>query len=256
MEAVTPSLLEGIFEKQKELMNAYVKVGKLNPFPVALDTKPGQKDIRETISCVIQELSEAYDSAEDVFTNLSENNTKEAEVAHANFHEELADVMHFFIELLTQSGIDYGDMPAYLEYIGVVPGDKPEDTLTMFMKNARQQNMQTLPDKVSRKDCFIVPTTKVHHRALTRVNLELLLQYASFNWGITNSLMKAQNKLRAQPWRDQVYSVDVRSYQSHLMEAFEYLIRLYEWLGMTDQSLSYIYQQKNTVNFERLKEGY
>lgn len=261
METVKPNgLIECIFIMQASLMNQYVALGKLDPFPLKLDTKPGQKDVRDTIGCIIEEMSEAYDEAEEIYLLLSDNQQRQAEVKHAYFHEELADVIHFFIELLIQSGITQDDIVPYMIHRNMIEdGDQDVDgfeALSTLIRYATLQNRQTLPDSISRKECFIVPNTKIQHRGLNYVNLELLQQFACFEWGIVNSLMKAQNKLRAQPWRDQVYSVDIRSYHTHLMEAFEYLIRMLAWLGLTDYSIMHIYHEKNTKNIERIKQGY
>lgn len=96
MKAKGVDKFDKIFELQQKLMESY-------PYPKAVDinTKEGQKLIRENAGFVVEELYEGINCLK----NRPWNRTQMV-VDRDHFNEEMADAFHFFIQLLIMAGFD------------------------------------------------------------------------------------------------------------------------------------------------------
>jgi len=89
-------MLPMIFLKQEQLMTRYRDIEKLPDWPVSLHTHSGQKVLKDFAWRTVEELTESYEAW------FKHKHREEGEV-HAL--EELADAMHFFVELCLFAGV-------------------------------------------------------------------------------------------------------------------------------------------------------
>lgn len=101
--------LDLIFKYQRELAEKYKKMHGIKQIPINIDTKEGQKIIREFAEYVVEELMEAM--------NCLRNKPwvkTETETDKEHFFEELCgDVLHFLVELYILCGIDSNKLFEY-----------------------------------------------------------------------------------------------------------------------------------------------
>jgi len=88
--------LDSMFEMQKALMLNYGYTG-----PVDIDTKEGQNKIREVMFFLTHELFEASE-----WMKMKPWRQTLVKTDIPAFMEEIADVMHFYLELCIYLGID------------------------------------------------------------------------------------------------------------------------------------------------------
>ena len=99
--------LQNIFLRQRELMEKYHRIEKGNGLllyegvPIDLHDRMGQARIRELIRRTVEELFEASHTLKNSPWKGSHVLTDED-----HFYEELADALHFFIELCIAVGLD------------------------------------------------------------------------------------------------------------------------------------------------------
>lgn len=84
-----------IFDRQRELMVKYKEIEQLPDAPVSLHTLTGQKLIKDFAWRTTEELCESFEAW----------GKHDKEMAKLHACEELADAMHFFVELLIFAGI-------------------------------------------------------------------------------------------------------------------------------------------------------
>jgi hypothetical protein len=98
-------MLEMMFERQKELMHKYHDIAKDNgtlmdgSIPVDINSHKGQAQLKATNSYCVEELFEAMNCLKN---KAWKQCMMETDIDH--YQEELVDALHFFIELLIQSG--------------------------------------------------------------------------------------------------------------------------------------------------------
>jgi len=103
-EEHVPRTWEYIFERQHELTKKYIIIEEQNnlrwtiEIPVDLDTGRGQAQLKDMAWRIIEEVGESLEA----YLNLSDD------PIHAK--EELADGLHFLVELLILSGLTYKDV--------------------------------------------------------------------------------------------------------------------------------------------------
>lgn len=89
-------IVRAIFDRQRELMVKYKEIEQLPEAPISLHTMHGQRIIKDFAFRAIEELTESYEGWE---------KHQERQVQELHALEELADAMHFFVELLVFAGI-------------------------------------------------------------------------------------------------------------------------------------------------------
>jgi len=104
-------MLEAIFDRQKELMEKYHPIEAANDLllspdvPVDLDSAKGQARLKDFAWRVTEELGEAMNC-------LKNKPWKQTQMLtdRDHFYEELADALHFMVELFILSGLDAKDV--------------------------------------------------------------------------------------------------------------------------------------------------
>lgn len=84
--------LEEVFEKQLAVMHKYAEIEKMPEWPLNVNTREGQKWFKDFLWRTTEEIAESYEA----FQDGHETHTI----------EELADALHFFVELLILAGFD------------------------------------------------------------------------------------------------------------------------------------------------------
>ena len=91
-----PEIVTAIFERQRELMVKYKEIEQLPAAPVSLHTASGQRVIKDFMWRTVEELTE---SQEAMYRH------DDRDVARRHSLEELADSVHFIVEMLIFAGI-------------------------------------------------------------------------------------------------------------------------------------------------------
>lgn len=84
--------LEEVFEKQLGVMHKYAEIEKMPQWPLNVNTREGQKWFKDFLWRTTEEIAESYEAF------------REGNQTHTI--EELADALHFFVELLILAGFD------------------------------------------------------------------------------------------------------------------------------------------------------
>ena len=120
IKVVGGKYLECMYSLQKELLEQYIKVEGLPQYPIDVNTKKSQIILKDFVGRVIEELAEGYEALI-LVSKLTEKNKlwksdyEEEEYIQCLNHlqnagEEMADAMHFMLELLIYSNIQAKDI--------------------------------------------------------------------------------------------------------------------------------------------------
>lgn len=99
--------LESMFEMQLELIKTYLPIEERTGFlhikgvPVNIDDPAGQDRMKETAWRIVEELGEAMNCLKNKPWKQTQMPTDQL-----HFYEELADFLHFSLELFIEAGID------------------------------------------------------------------------------------------------------------------------------------------------------
>ena len=102
--------LKEIFRLQEEFMELLKLNDRLPEWPIDLTTKFGQRQIKEGIFNMIEELAEASFTLK----NRAHRVTDASDVDIDHYREELADALAYFIKVCIMSGISADDL--FVEY--------------------------------------------------------------------------------------------------------------------------------------------
>lgn len=209
--------LFNMFHRQIELMDKYHPIEDRNGFrvpdlPVNLDDRFDQARLKDFAWRVTEELTES---------STAEHEDKQVQETHQI--EEIADALHFLIELniqvgwdsercyravLTACGHEYKQVACRLDY--------------MFFASATTT---------------AIPTGKGYYRPI-------------------EFLGKAMNCLKNKPWKNSHMMTDKEEFYKNLALANAAFIRLCHNLGLTADSLYRIYYKKSEVNKFRQRSNY
>lgn len=225
LETVEGDALQAIFARQSELMIKYLGIddafkpllsrlavglhGKnmadVKVWPVDLDDYVAQVLLKETAWRVAEELTESTQALRD-HPEIQQ---------HAR--EELADALHFLVEL------------------AILVGLTPHDVAGPFQRTSDHDLLKALMDKAMG-----------HERISPEADA----------YGAIQEIGNAMNCLKNKPWKKSQMLTDVPRFKDFLIAAFSRLGR-YAWtLGMDADDVLAFYFKKSVVNKFRQRSGY
>ena len=262
---VNNDCLVQIFELQKELIDHYVKIEGLPPYPLNLDLKQNQLLIKDFSARIVEELGECFESYIMMEKVMFNENGPDQDVAinHLqNLNEELSDALHFYIELLIFSGIDNSGIFDYIN------NNKQNQRYSLFYdgmvtkKNTIGMGLYLMESPTPYYNCgtWIISDKDLKDEFLRGGRYLGTIGYKErfkvLLWDITYNLQMARNALKNKPWKQTQMLTDKFTYRQFLCETFMSFCRLFVFLGMTEESIMEIYFKKNRINKFRIVSKY
>ncbi|MFA5543621.1 MAG: dUTP diphosphatase [Bacilli bacterium] len=140
-------MLVAIFRKQQKLMEKYHHIEKeyrlTNDCPVNLHDAKGQLLIKDFAWRITEELSEAFDALkEEIWAKIDSGPPEPGEIQYEELsnrmvhaQEEIADALHFLVEMSILSNIQPGDI------VGSIEGDGLDFLFSLYnQKHLRRRN--------------------------------------------------------------------------------------------------------------------
>lgn len=275
--------LEKIYDLQKELLNEYVKIEGLPPYPININSKKSQILIKDFVGRVIEELAEGYESMIEVVKITKENkfffgDVKISEIQRAvnhlqNVSEEMADAMHFMVELLIYSNIQPEDINSYITKVTPIIYDgwdvirRAMNSGITLLSISNEDNGATsggYVDLVARLKWVEAELNPEGddvrdwelYQAAHNVNELDFIQRKKDLWDITYHLNIARNFLKNKPWKQSHIMSDEVRYQEQIVLAFIKMMGFFANIDITPENLYHIYFKKNMVNRFRQKSNY
>lgn len=265
LQPPTSKTLTDMFQKQRLLMEKYIILEDLPPYPLDLSLRKNQKLLKSFAYRVIEELGEAYDHLAFAYGAISTNHGEEAQEAIILYNEEIADATHFLLELMIFSGINEHDIYQWVMRF-IIDNPKfdglmtPINLLASFLNVGEYFNQQDgKPYNKRDRSLFVIfpevdCVEEPENMGGRRLSPKVVGDHEELLWATTYRLTKAMNCLKARDWhrKEEVVS-NLIQYNELLMEAFIMFWRLMSYTGKTELSIYNSYVKKNLINFERLK---
>lgn len=284
------TFLEHIYELQKGLIDHYVKIEGLPQYPIDVNPKKSQILIKDFVGRVIEELGEAYESML-MIDELSQKNNLWTDkfpddelhqcINHLqNVSEELADSMHFMVELLIFLNIQPDDIHRFI--IKKMGGDKPlqemiyqdetvsdKDILAIAMTvgSFQERDINDIYSLVGIDLWEVFKENFTEEASDEKIDPVLYIAARNYHhifyndikkvmWDVTYHLNIARNFLKNKPWKQSQMMTDEIKFQAEIVEGFIALAGLYHMLGLNSNDLFHIYFKKNQANAFRIRSNY
>ena len=271
--------LEEIYSLQKVLIDHYVGIEGLPPYPVNVNTKSSQVLLKDFTGRVVEELAEGYEShllVLELYNNnkyfygmTSDDKAIKMAINHLqNLNEEQADAMHFMAELLIYANIQPEDIRSWINQKGMVQLHRAiydeDDILDMAMTVGYINIMDSLNnDFLTGRDIDFSRWLNENQLSYIRGGLKMNLGGLNtfdisekFLWAVTYAINISRNCLKNKPWKQSGVMTDETLYQSKVVEAFVYMAGYFRFLGMTSYDVYYLYFKKNLANQFRIRSKY
>lgn len=262
-------LLERIFQKQEAYMNSLKEIEAFPDWPFNINMKSHQLIIKDIISRGITELSESFELTQKI-TKIADTNDQDTPVEPLvrEFNEELADSLHFFVEVLILVGIDSYDIDKwYHDYLQEMELSGsfyfPNNTMKTVTTYSRHMNVyqgyyRLIPSSFKVMNEVDEDDHQIDSgiQAGKRVSKELILEQAQELWMLTHSFHIAMNLLKKKKHRNASPDTKLHLFAEALMHGFVRLFKYFDMVGASPISLYENYLAKNTINLKRLKDEY
>lgn len=238
-----------MFELQLVLIDHYVDIEGLPEYPLDINTKRSQILLKDFISRIVEELGEAWESFEILMQARLEYQPEGNKnlIPHLqNFNEEIADALHFWLELLIFSDIGPED-------ICKGPVDELEELMGYYNLELKNDDPKPLPSIWVIRDRDLTDEFLRGGRQLGQARYEKMKQLL---WDVTYHLQIARNTLKNKPWKQTGMMTDEALYKSKLLDASSSLFKFMAFCGFTKESIYTIYFKKNLANQFRIKSRY
>jgi hypothetical protein len=250
--------LGDIFALQKVILDHYIGIEGLPPYPLDINIKASQSLIKDFSGRIIEEIGEGFESYQ-IMLNLFHSGAEDSElIPHLqNFNEEIADALHFWLELMVFSGFEWEKLKVWMELEWGMELTQP-DLLNEYLKTGAyigemELNMMQFKKRMVIKDEDLKDEFLRGGRAISS---SIFKQMKVFAWDITYHLQIARNTLKNKPWKQTQMMTDEKLYEEEIKKATFALFKFLWFCGFTKESLYVIYYKKNKVNQFRIKSKY
>ena len=251
-----------------EQLNGYRQIESLPEYPLDINNPKSQVILKDFIGRVIEELTEGFESTNEVFDLCSKNgwnmemlNEEEHQSilnSLANANEEQADALGFFFTLLVYSNILPEDILSYNKAKNLF------DVMAMGVKElvVKYSDYQNLLkfDIICEEDFFdedgkweqIISYIPGFHK-MNELSHEAEKLYL---WEVIYELNKARNFLKSRPWKQTQVMTKEIDFQESLVKAFYLYMGFLALNWFTDQGLFSLFFKKQRLNRWRQQTNY
>lgn len=261
------NLLQGMFMYQRSLVDKYIELGKLPGTTGDFNNKNYQLFLKKTISNFSEELAEAAENSDKALQEMqgiyTEPEVQNQIINHAkNLGVELADALHFLIELMIYSNVNDDDVALYYKELAReqnLLALSNDDGLATAFAFARHLNIYHDGVREHSFTAYKMPGVNPDSldTPLMKISPDLFKEFDRLFWKINKTLLLGQNVLKLREWRsqDQVVTA-VNTYQHRIMETFTYFMQLCDAMSITSNMMYAMFEQKNFINQQRIIDGY
>lgn len=273
--------LEDMYKMQKNLIDHYIKIEGLPQYPINVNKKSNQVILKDFTGRVIEELAEGMESLMIVRQNTLKNrywlnNYNNDEYNNSlnhlqNFGEELADAIHFYLELLIFANIGVEDLLGFVESKYKQKPQEGEDALNFlkyighkqYVINRYYQNMEPEPlfnhvnvlKPIEDKEVEIKDDIR-YYQAGSKINIAQIGVLKKVLWDITYHMNIARNFLKNKPWKQSQMMTSEIQYQEELVHGFLNFLGFLQMTVVDAEQIYFLYFKKNHINQFRIKTKY
>lgn len=251
-----------------EQLNGYRQIESLPEYPLDINNPKSQVILKDFIGRVIEELTEGFESTNEVFDLCSKNGWNMEmlnEEEHrsilnslANANEEQADALGFFFTLLAYSNILPEDILSY---------NKAKDLFEVMAIGVKELVIKysdyhnLLKFDLIRKEDFYEDEGKWEHinsyipgfHQMNELSHEAEKLYL---WEVIYELNKARNFLKCRPWKQTQVMTKEIDFQESLVKAFYLYMGFLAMNGFTPLGLFGLFFKKQRLNRWRQQTNY
>lgn len=251
-----------------EQLNGYRQIESLPEYPLDINNPKSQVILKDFIGRVIEELTEGFESTDEVFDPCSKNgwnmemlNEEEHQSilnSLANANEEQADALGFFFTLLAYSNILPEDILSY---------NKAKDLFEVMAIGVKELVIKysdyhnLLKFDIIRKEDFYEDEGKWEHinsytpgfHQMNELSHEAEKLYL---WEVIYELNKARNFLKCRPWKQTQVMTKEIDFQESLVKAFYLYMGFLAMNGFTPLGLFGLFFKKQRLNRWRQQTNY
>lgn len=249
-------------------LNGYRQIESLPEYPLDINNPESQVILKDFIGRVIEELTEGFESTNEVFDLCSKNgwnmemlNEEEHQSilnSLANANEEQADALGFFFTLLAYSNILPEDILSY---------NKAKDLFEVMAIGVKELVIKysdyhnLLKFDIIRKEDFYEDEGKWEHinsytpgfHQMNELSHEAEKLYL---WEVIYELNKARNFLKCRPWKQTQVMTKEIDFQESLVKAFYLYMGFLAMNGFTPLGLFGLFFKKQRLNRWRQQTNY
>ena len=251
-----------------EQLNGYRQIESLPEYPLDINNPKSQVILKDFIGRVIEELTEGFESTNEVFDlcskkgwNMEMLNEEEHQSilnSLANANEEQADALGFFFTLLAYSNILPEDILSY---------NKAKDLFEVMAIGVKELVIKysdyhnLLKFDIIRKEDFYEDEGKWEHinsytpgfHQMNELSHEAEKLYL---WEVIYELNKARNFLKCRPWKQTQVMTKEIDFQESLVKAFYLYMGFLAMNGFTPLGLFGLFFKKQRLNRWRQQTNY
>lgn len=251
-----------------EQLNGYRQIESLPEYPLDINNPKSQVILKDFIGRVIEELTEGFESTNEVFDLCSKNgwnmemlNEEEHQSilnSLANANEEQADALGFFFTLLAYSNILPEDILSY---------NKAKDLFEVMaigvkelvIKYSDYHNLLKF-DIICKEDLYEDEGKWEHINSYTpgfhQMNELSHEAEKLYLWEVIYELNKARNFLKCRPWKQTQVMTKEIDFQESLVKAFYLYMGFLAMNGFTPLGLFGLFFKKQRLNRWRQQTNY
>lgn len=279
---ISTGYLEDMFKMQKHLIDHYIGIEGLPQYPINVNKKANQTILKDFTGRVTEELAEAMESLLIVkeltlhnrywFHNYNIDDYQSSLNHLQNFGEEIADAIHFYLELLIFANIGVEDLLGFVKakFKQYEQGSN-EDSLNFLKYIGHKQYVvnryqdELWPSLLFNKINVLRPIEEGeveqvddirYYEAGSKIDMSHINVLKCVLWDITYHLNIARNFLKNKPWKQSQMMTSEIQYQEELVHGFLNFLGFLQMTVVDVEQIYFLYFKKNHINQFRIKTKY
>lgn len=266
--------LAHMMELQGKLMERYVEQGSL-PRDFDLEKHESQQVVKSILFAFITEISELsleYNQILLLVTQQPEPDPETLLNLLVNINEEIADCLHFLLELTIMANITASDINEYYRLCMVEENIeslyKSSNSFSTALAYARNSNLRDNTHVRNHRSTWRVQIPQQYKDSVTGMRSYTITAgqhlidpsraplLMSRLWMITYAACNCARSLKNKPWKKTQTPLNIEEYQFNIMGLFVETLGLMDMLCAGEWDMYYNYCAKNSICHKRLDEKY
>lgn len=266
---IKANILSEMMDEQRRLVLEYERIESLPSAPIDIQSKGGQKILKDFGYRFIEEIGEAFDDLATSLGHVSNNQPKEAMEFTKSYNLEVSDAWHFLLELLIYAGYTtWSDVDRLLsnyvreneQWHGLYVDDNPFGSMFRIASAVNFKEGQRGTSTLKAGQYQVVNTSfalaKREFQGGRNIGYDDLDLHAQLLWKVTASMTTALNTLKNRAWTQEDRSVSVIDFERGIILTMLHWAIYLEYAGFTEISIGTCFRMTTDKNWKRIKDGY
>lgn len=244
-----------LLNAQRKLISKYMVLYGIPELPIDIDEGDNQDFLRHLFSAYVEELVEVWNSYTELLNHVKNNRLTQSErqASIKAISLELADCLHFQLEILLYSNLDEETFADHIHKLAKHSNFELNEEDGLLTQINKLSNFHLIEEGLKPMNVTFYPiATNDEYKGGSKLSNTYYQTLPILYWDLVTALMTAQNHLKNKKWKVNKVQTNIQGYTECIHQATYIFFALGFALGNTEETFIKNYLTKNKINHKRI----